>query len=226
MTPGTDPTGPQVKICGLTRRSDAAGAAEAGADYLGVVLVPSSPRHVETARAREVVAGLGATPVAVVAHGAPEAVARAAEIVGAGVVQLHGYETPDDLLRLRELGPWRLWKALRVRNADELEEAVAPFVGVADGILLDAWKPGVLGGTGTAFAWEEVGRLRERIPDGLTVVAAGGLTPENVGDAVRTLSPDVVDVSSGVESGPGIKDLDGVRTFVEAARAAGAGNER
>lgn len=212
----------QVKICGLTRRADAATAAEAGADFLGVVLVPSSPRHVESARAREVVQGLGATPVAVVAHGTPEAVARAAEIVGAGVVQLHGYETPDDLLRLRELGPWRLWKALRIRNADELEEEVTPFLGVADGILLDGWRPGVLGGTGTSFAWEDVGPIRERIPSDLTVVAAGGLDAENVVEAVRTLSPDVVDVSSGVESEPGIKDPERVRAFVEAVRAAPA----
>lgn len=216
----------KVKICGLTRRADAAEAARAGADFLGVVLVPSSPRHVETARAREVVAGLEAIPVVVVADAPPEAVARAAEIVGAGVVQLHGGESPDDLLRLRELGGWRLWKALRVRDPADLEDAVEPFVGVADGILLDGWDPDRLGGTGTAFSWEDVGPVRERISPGLTVVAAGGLTPGNVTRAVRSLSPHVVDVSSGVESRPGVKDVEKLRAFVENARAARAPSER
>lgn len=216
----------KVKICGLTRRADAAEAAGAGADYLGVVLVPSSPRHVESARAREVVAGLGAIPVVVVADAAPEAVARAAEIVGAGVVQLHGSESPDDLLRLRELGGWHLWKAIRVRDTAGVDDAVEPFVGIADGILLDGWDPDAPGGTGTAFSWEDVGDLRERLSPGLTLVAAGGLTPGNVTRAVRSLSPHVVDVSSGVESRPGVKDARKVRAFVESARAARARSQR
>lgn len=216
----------EVKICGLTRRADATEAAAAGADYLGVVLVPSSPRHVDTARAREVVAGLDAIPVVVVADAAPEAVARAAEIVDAGVVQLHGSESPDDLIRLRELGGWRLWKALRLRDPAALEDAVEPYLAVADAILLDGWDPDALGGTGTAFSWEEVGPLRERIFPSFTLVAAGGLTPENVTWAVQCLSPDVVDVSSGVESRPGVKDAGKVRAFVETARAARAPSER
>lgn len=216
----------EVKICGLTRRADATEAAAAGADYLGVVLVPSSPRHVDTARAREVVAGLDALPVVVVADAAPEAVARAAEIVEAGIVQLHGSETPDELLRLRELGGWRLWKALRVRDPAALEDAVESFLGVADGILLDGWDPDAPGGTGTAFSWEEVRPLRDRLSPDLTLVAAGGLTPENVTRAVQSLSPDVVDVSSGVESRPGVKDARKVRAFVESARAPRTRSER
>jgi len=224
----TDPTRtPRVKICGLTRREDAVAAAEAGADYLGVVLVPSSPRAVEPDRVGGLVEGLAPLPVLVSADADPEELVEVARLSGAGVLQLHGDETPDDLraLRagtLRAEGTWHLWKAVRVRERDDVERALERFGELADALLLDGWTPDALGGTGVSFSWGDVGALRDAFPAELELVVAGGLTPGNVGRAVELLAPEVVDVSSGVEACPGIKDAEAVRAFVEAARAAPA----
>lgn len=216
------PGPPRIKICGLTRHADARAAAEAGADFLGVVVVASSPRAVEAARAREIRGGLDVPLVLVSADRGAEALAADARHAGADVLQLHGAETPDDLRRLREAGDWILWKAVRVRSGGDLAEALARYAGSADGLLLDAWHPEKLGGTGRTFDWDEVRTSRARIPAGTTLVAAGGLTPDNVGEAIRALRPDVVDVSSGVESSPAVKDPERIRAFVRAAREAGA----
>lgn len=210
---------PRIKICGLTRPGDARAAAEAGADYLGVVTVPASPRAVvEPERARAIRGDLEPPLVLVSADRDPAELASDGRTAGAGVLQLHGSETPDDLRRLRDAGSWTLWKAVRIRAPDDLPEAVDRFGGLADALLLDAWHPERLGGTGETFDWEAVRALRGRVPAGVRLVAAGGLRPENVGDAVRVLRPDVVDVSSGVEASPGVKDSERVRAFVRAVR--------
>lgn len=216
--PGT----PRIKICGLTRHADARAAVEAGADFLGVVVVASSPRAVDAARAREIRGGLDVPLVLVSADRDAERLASDARHAGADVLQLHGAETPDELRRLREAGDWTLWKAVRVRSGADLADALARYAGSADGLLLDAWHPEKLGGTGRTFDWDEVRALRARIPASTTLVAAGGLAPDNVGEAIRALRPDVVDVSSGVESSPGVKDPERIRAFVRAARDAGA----
>ncbi len=207
-----------VKICGLTRREDASLAAREGADYLGVVLVPGTPRFLTPARAARVVGDLGRPTVCVLADPTREEAVEAAREVGARVLQLHGRESRELLAFLREAGPWEIWKAIRVRKAEEVGRAAQVLAGVAHGLLLDGWHPTLRGGAGVGFSWEGVARLRDRIPPELRLIAAGGLNPGNVATAVAQLRPELVDVSSGVEGAPGIKDPDKIRDFIRAAR--------
>lgn len=215
----------RVKICGLTRLQDARAAAEAGADYLGVVVVPETPRTVTPADARRIRGDTGVTLALVSADRPPERLARDAETAGAGVLQLHGTESPDDVRRLRDAGEWTIWKSVRVREPADVEEALLRFGELVDGLHLDAWHPRRIGGTGVRFPWEAVRELRHRVPDGTDVVAAGGLDPDNVAEAIAVLRPEVVDVSSGVERAPGVKDGSRIRAFVRAVRAAGSPDE-
>lgn len=214
----------RVKICGLTRPMDGEEAGRAGADLVGCVLVPSSPRAVDAVRAGEIGAAAGLPLVLVVADLTPERAAEAATVAGASVLQLHGDEDPSQLEELRRLGPWSIWKGVRIRDVAAASEAFLRWGGLADGVLLDGWAPGALGGTGVSFPWEEVGALRPAMPSGTVLIAAGGLTPENVERAVALLEPDVVDVSSGVESAPGVKDHRRLREFVVQARGHGTGS--
>ena len=209
---------PLVKICGLTRPEDARAAVDAGADYLGVVTVPDTPRARTPRDARDVRGDLDVELALVCADRPAERMAEDAREAGAGVLQLHGDEEPDDVRRLRELGGWTIWKAVRVRGPEDVERAVERYGALVDALHLDAWHPRRIGGTGVAFSWEAVRGLRERLPPGVGLVAAGGLTPDNVAEAVDVLRPDVVDVSSGVEREPGVKDHGLVRAFVRAAR--------
>ncbi len=211
-----------AKICGLVRPGDAAAAAQAGARYVGAILA-GGPRLVTAAGARAVFDQAGtATRVVVVGHEPVDDIVRAAMAAGADIVQLHGDPSPRMVLDLRERWPGGIWAALRVPpNAFDEERAAALF-GVADGVVLDAYVPGALGGTGVAIDWKalEVPLRRVRAHDDASalLVLAGGLTAENVKLGIRLLLPDVVDVSSGVESSPGIKDHARVQRFVAAAR--------
>lgn len=214
----SDPLG--VKICGLTRRVDAETAAELGADYLGVVLSAGFRRSVDPAVARGLVAGLAAVPVAVLVDEEAQRAATLAEGLGAGVVQLHGDEAPEDVRLLRDLGPWRIWKAVRARDASDVLHAVSRYGDIVHGILVEGRAPGVVGGGGARLDPGAVGRLRDLVPPGLELVVAGGLTPETVAAAVDRFGPDVVDVSSGVEDAGGGKSPTSVRQFIEEARAA------
>jgi phosphoribosylanthranilate isomerase len=214
---------PAVKICGLKRPEDAWVAAHAGADFLGVVLVPDTPRALTPREARGIVGGVEVPVVAVLADEPLESAARAAEIVGAEVVQLHGEETPDYASRLVELGPWKVWKALRVKDFPDVYRGLANFVGVVDGLLLDGWHPRLRGGSGSSFGWKELEGVKGRFPEGLRLIVAGGLNPENVEEAVRRLAPDVLDVSSGVEERPGVKSPDKIAAFIRNARRVGKG---
>jgi phosphoribosylanthranilate isomerase len=212
----------EVKICGLTRREDAEAAVAAGAGYAGVVLAPGGRRSVSPSTAAALLAGLEVTKVGVFVDASRDELQAAAVEAGLDVLQLHGDEPPELLRRLRAEGRWRLWKAVRPRRVEELLEALERYAGVADGLLLDGYSPGAHGGTGSRFPWEEVAAHRGRIPPELPLVVAGGLDPMNVARAVSLLRPAVVDVSSGVESAPGIKDGAAVHAFVRAARGAGA----
>jgi phosphoribosylanthranilate isomerase len=211
-------TEPRIKICGLTRREDAVHAARAGADFLGVVLVSGSPRALKPHEAVKVVSGLGVPIVIVTADMGPSAVTAAAEPIGASVVQLHGEETPEEAADLGGRGPWSVWKALQVKDSEDVIRTVERYRGHVDGVLLDGWHPNRKGGTGASFSWSEVARKRDRLPDDLLLVVAGGLTPGNVEEAIRHLRPHVVDVSSGVEVSPGIKNPELMAAFVHAAR--------
>jgi phosphoribosylanthranilate isomerase len=214
-----------VKICGLRRREDAEAAVALGAGFLGIVLVPETPRAILPREAEAVTGGLGVPVVAVVADEPLPRVAAWARTAGAGVVQLHGEESPAYARALTEEGPWKVWKALRVRGAEEVLRALHLYGQVVDGLLLDGWHPRLRGGSGVAFPWEVVGEVREAFPPGLAVIAAGGLTPENVGEVVGALDPDVVDVSSGVEERAGVKSREKMEAFVRSARRRGKEEE-
>ena len=210
----------RVKICGLVRREDVLAADAAGADYLGLVLSQGFGRSVEPARARVLVEGTRAPKVAVLVDETAAAAEAAASALGADVIQLHGTEEPEILEALRDRGEWRLWKAVRAASLADVERTVERYAGVADGILVEGWKEGSLGVGGARLALEAE-RVRSLVPERVDFVLAGGLGPDTVADAVQRFRPDVVDVSSGVEREPGVKDASRVRTFVRAARDAG-----
>lgn len=210
---------PEVKICGLCRAEDARVAAEAGADWLGVVFA-AGPRRQDEASALRIWAGLDRGRAGVFADARESDLLRAADRLRLSMIQLHGSESPEECRRAREAGPWRVWKAIRIRG-DELEEMIARYAGAVDAVLVEAFDARGLGGTGAPLARDVVARARRAWPVGLGLVAAGGLTPESVADVVRRLEPDVVDVSSGVEARVGAKDAERVRAFVRNAKAAG-----
>ncbi len=206
----------RVKICGITREEDALVALEAGAHALGLVFYPGSPRYVDPSRARGLVMG---TPplvswVGVFVDEPGERVVSLARHIGLDTLQLHGAEPPDVCRACLEEG-FRVVKALRVATERDLEGWEA-YRGVVSALLLDTKVPGAYGGTGETFPWELARRVR-----GIPVILAGGLTPEKVAQAVEVARPWGVDVSSGVEVAPGIKDPEKVRSFVTNAMKGG-----
>ncbi len=207
----------RTKICGLMRLEDAGLAGRAGTDFVGAILSPGFGRSVTPEHADRLRREAGCPLVAVTVDESVDDLATIAERSGAAVLQLHGDEAPQVLEGLRRRGDWELWKALRVRTASEVQAALNRFAGVADGLLLDGWHPELRGGSGARFPWDLVAPLRRSFPDGLRFIAAGGLQPENVAEAVRRLRPHVVDVSSGVEIRRGIKDAARVRAFIRNA---------
>ncbi len=213
---------PEVKICGITRPHDGRVAAQAGASYVGTVLTPGFSRSVEVATARAVAEAAGVALVILLVDPTLDDAVAAARATGASVVQLHGRESPTTASRLRASGPWMVWKAAPVRDAADARAALDRYGEAADALLFDGWHEKLPGGTGTRFPWRSLAGIREGFAPGQRFVAAGGLNPENVAEAVSILRPDVVDASSGVESRLGLKDPARVRRFVRAARHAGA----
>jgi indole-3-glycerol phosphate synthase/phosphoribosylanthranilate isomerase len=206
-----------VKVCGVTSVQDALVAAEAGADAVGFVLWPGSPRTVSVERAREIAAALPpfVLRVGVFVDAPREEMERAAEAAGLDVLQLHGHEPPETLHGLSR----RAIKAVPVGPGFQPEEALR-YLGHAAGLLVDTRSSGagaLPGGSGRTFDWTAVREVREKAP---WLMLAGGLTPENVVRALTAVRPDAVDVSSGVESSPGRKDAARVRAFVDAVRKA------
>lgn len=201
-----------VKICGITTPADATAAARAGADAVGLMFFEGSPRHVSVEQATEISSALPPHIVRVgVFVNAKEALIQ--EAMGActlNILQFHGDESPEDCARFNVM----TIKALRVKGPETLDEMGNYAV---DGFLLDAFSEGARGGTGELFNWELAVRAREL---GRPIFLAGGLTPENVSEAVRTVQPFAVDVSSGVELEPGKKCPDKMRAFVSAAKGA------
>jgi len=201
----------RIKICGITSREDAEHAVACGADALGLVFFTGSPRFIAPDQARDIVASLPpfVTPVGLFVNAATEEIVGTASTCGLGVVQLHGDEPPE-ACRLEGL---KVIKALRVRNAASL--ALADEYPVSS-LLLDAWDPDCYGGSGRCFDWQLAGKIAAR----RRLILAGGLTPDNVAEAVRSVRPYAVDVSSGVEEAPGRKDPQKVAAFIRAARGA------
>jgi phosphoribosylanthranilate isomerase len=203
-----------IKICGITSVEDAEAAITAGADALGVNLIPSSKRAVDLRTLESLLEAVGdrIELVAVVADQTRDALLRLRDASAITWLQLHGEEPPEALSPLLP----HAYKAIGIADAADVVRARA-FPG--ERLLVDAKVTGALGGTGTRFDWELVrGLSAER-----QLIVAGGLSADNVADAVLALAPFGVDVASGVESGnPRRKDPDKVRRFVQAARAAGA----
>jgi phosphoribosylanthranilate isomerase len=205
-----------VKICGITSPGDAVLAVESGADALGFVFWPMSPRRIDPERAAEIARGLPepVLRVGVFVDAPREDMERIADGVGLDVLQLHGDEPPEALAGL----PRPVLKAVRVGPGFAAEEA-ARYCERAAGLVVDTRLPGetqMPGGTGVPFDWSLVKGLTDRVP---FLMLAGGLTPANVAAAVRAVRPQAVDVSSGVEGLPGRKDPAKVRAFLDAARA-------
>ena len=204
----------RIKICGITRVEDALAACAAGADALGFVFHPPSPRHVAPDTARQIVAALPPFVCAVGLFVDREAdeIERTLEHVPLDMLQFHGDEAPEACARFGR--PYL--KAVRMRPEVDLLEYARRF-GDARGLLLDAFVSGAHGGTGTRFDWRLV---PANLP--MPIVLSGGLTPENVGEAVQALRPWAVDVSSGVEADKGIKDAQRMRDFIAGVRRADA----
>ena len=200
----------RVKVCGLTRVEDALAAVEAGVDAIGLVFYPPSPRNVAPERAAEIVRALPAfvTTVGLFVDADPASVRATRDAVGFDLAQYHGDETPQQCAA----AGLPFIKALRVRPGLDLLHCSNTFR-AARGLLLDAFQPGVPGGTGHRFDWS-------LIPAGLSLplILSGGLDEDNVGEAVRRVRPYAVDVSSGVEQDKGIKCADKVRAFVRGVR--------
>jgi len=201
-----------VKICGITNATDALAAVGSGADALGLMFYEGSPRHVTVKAAAEIARQLPpfVIKVGVFVNAPEDAVLRAVGECGLNIVQFHGDETPEYC----GLFPVMTIKAFRVRDAGSLKALVDYQT---DAFLLDAHTPDKLGGTGATFNWDLAIEAQKL---GRPIFLAGGLTPENVAEAVRRVRPYAVDVSSGVEESPGKKDHQKVAAFIKAAKGA------
>jgi phosphoribosylanthranilate isomerase len=211
----------EVKICGLSTPETVEGSIAAGADYIGLNFYPTSPRFVSLERAAELAAiARGRVRIVALVVDAPDSLLK--EIVSKvdpDFIQAHGLETPQRIGEIGRLTGKPVIKAIRVRDAADIA-AAATYAEVASLILYDAKAPETLsnalpGGNGHAFDW---GLLEGKRPPAFML--AGGLTQENVADAIRVTGAPVVDLSSGVESAPGVKDIGLIRKFIEAAKAA------
>jgi phosphoribosylanthranilate isomerase len=210
----------------MTRPEDVLEGARLGAAYVGVILA-GGPRKLTEERAKEILSSAPASlpRVGVFPKQDPTKTARSAREIGLTAVQLHGDPDAEDVRAVREQFAGEVWAVLRLREAG-LPEHLGELMDLADAVLLDAFVAGKLGGTGHKLPWEAIAdpldRLRRgsqaRGGKGAKLVLAGGLRAENVGEAIRLLRPDVVDVSSGVESAPGIKDHAQMRAFRDAVR--------
>jgi phosphoribosylanthranilate isomerase len=200
-----------TKVCGITTPEDALTAAGSGADAIGLVFA-ESPRRLNVERAREIAGALpdGVLKIGVFVDEELEEVLRIAREVGLDYAQLHGDESPETVTVLQE-GGVKVIKALRIRDDDSLA-AMEDYE--ADLFLLDAWSEKARGGTGERFDWEVAKSLRGRG----NILVSGGLTPENVREAIRFFEPYGVDASSSLEDAPGKKNAERVRRFVSAAK--------
>jgi phosphoribosylanthranilate isomerase len=204
---------PRVKICGLTRPGDAAVAVAAGAAYLGVVFA-GGPRAVTAVDAAALRSSAGQVPVfGVFGEQTVEEILQLSEAAGLAGVQLHGPYPRDAAVRLRA-GGLLVWRVVRIATPDDLD-TLAEAALDADAVLVEPRVPCAAGGAGVALDLAVAREARSRLA-GATMVLAGGLRPDTVGEAVALVRPEVVDVSSGVEHLPGIKDPEKIARFMEA----------
>ncbi len=202
----------RIKICGFTRPDDARQAAALGVDAIGLVFYAPSPRAVDIAAAQAIVAALPpfVSSVGLFVDASADRVREVLAQVPLDLLQFHGDESPDHCAQFGR--PWL--KAIRMREGIDLPREAERYRGAA-GLLLDTYHPGTPGGTGESFAWSRVPRDLA-----LPIVLAGGLTPDNVGEAIAAVRPWAVDLSGGVESAKGIKDAAKMAELVAAVRQA------
>jgi len=217
----------EVKLCGMTRAADVDYAMTLGVRFIGCVFA-SGPRQRTLAQAVVLFEGIGGPPpgrVGVFPSTEPPAIRAAVDALALEAVQLHGDPTGESVVALRQRPGVRaeIWSVVRCPQGGPLPPRAAELWSVSDAVVLDAHVGGQLGGTGATLAWSDLapGVAALRGLHGHTrLVVAGGLTPDNVGHAIAALRPDVVDVSSGIESAPGRKDPVRMRAFVDAVSAA------
>lgn len=212
MTSGT-----RVKICGLKTHEAVSAAVEAGAAYVGFVFFEKSPRHVSLGAARDLAVEVpaGVAKVALTVDADDALIDELSAQVPLDMHQLHGHESPARVAQIRERTGLPVMKALGIADAPDLA-LIDDYAGVADQLLIDAKPPkeaALPGGNGLAFDWRLIANRRWSCP----WMLAGGLTPDNVGEAIALTGARQVDVSSGVESAPGVKDAALIRAFIKAA---------
>ncbi len=203
----------RIKICGMREPGEVAQIVAAGVDAVGFIFAKKSPRYIEPEQAKAVIKTLPpfVDAVGVFVDEELEAAQEISQYCGLSVVQLHGNEPPD---YCREM-TCRVMKAFRV-GVHSVAQDLAPYAGVTSGFLLDTYQEKMAGGTGETFDWSLIEKVQPPGP----IVLAGGLHPENVGEAVRRVRPHAVDLNSGVEIEPGRKDLEKVRAAVAQIKAA------
>lgn len=209
-----------IKICGLSTPETVTAALDGGASHIGFIFFPKSPRNVTPELASELrQAAIGrAKAVGVTVDASDELLAEIVETMRPDMLQLHGKETPERVAEVKVRFGLPVIKALSVSTADDLE-AIASYRGVADKMLLDAKAPKgseLPGGNGVTFDWT----LLSKLEPGLDYMLSGGLNPGNVGEAIRVAQPPGLDISSGVERAPGVKDTSLIANFFAAVRSA------
>jgi phosphoribosylanthranilate isomerase len=210
-----------VKICGLSTPETLDAALSAGADMVGFVRFSKSPRHVSlnVGHKLSLQAKGRAQRVVLLVNPGDEDIAQAVEAINPDLIQLHGSESPGRVAEIRSMVKRPVMKALGVAEPSDLQ-ALTPYAGGADHILLDAKPPrtaeALPGGNGISFDWGLLNGLDRKV----SFMLSGGLNPDNVAEAIRLTRPQAVDVSSGVESGPGLKDPARIEAFIRAARTA------
>ena len=199
----------RVKICGITNQKDAFAALDAGADALGFVFYNGSPRNIAREDAARIIEQLPPfiQTVGLFVNESIGTINNIADLCGLDVIQLHGDETPQFCNSINR----RVIKALRIKDISSLEPLESFNVA---GMLLDAWSPSEQGGTGRTFNWD----IAEIASQKKQIILAGGLSPDNVTEAIRKVRPYAVDVSSGVESSPGVKNHMLLRDFIRKAK--------
>ena len=208
----------RVKICGLSTPETVAAAADAGAVYVGFVFFGKSPRNlsIEQARSLAIEVPIGVAKVALTVNADDMMLRELTQAVPLDMIQLHGSETPKRVSEVRALTGLPVMKAVGIASAEDVED-LDVYAEVADQLLVDA-KPApkdtLPGGNGVSFDWRLISNRRWSVP----WMLAGGLTPGNVAEAIRLTGARQVDVSSGVESAPGLKDIKAIRAFIAAAR--------
>ena len=213
-------TAPAIKICGLTDPEQALAIAALGADAIGVIGVPGTPRFVEEGERRRLFQRLASQVpelerVWVIADAEPAAITAALQGEGIPtVLQLHGNESPDQCRHLRAMHPdTQIWKALRLRDASQLDHARA-YCEAVDALLLDAWSPDQLGGTGHRLPLDWLSNAQLPLPWWL----AGGISAEWIPELLHQVSPKGIDASSRLEVRPGWKDLEKVKSLIDAIK--------